>query len=280
MTNILAEKIKNVELTKTQEKIAKYFIRNQERIGTLSSIEAAKEIGVSDASIIRFSRAIGYEGFADLKADIYNALVESAYPELTLAERMNQSTRQYSGEAVDAQFLDLMQKNLSNTFHQNDALKYRQAAELLANARKRYVIGLRGCRGVAAQFSRLMSFMLPNVSCIQDSECVSINSLQDAGGDDVVLMFVFARYYKIDIHYLELAKKCGAKICLITDEVVSPLVGYADVVLQAETSHMSFFNSTLGAVMIGEYLLTLVSRKVDFQERIQERDIVTEYQRL
>lgn len=280
MTNILAEKIKNVDLTKTQEKIAKYFIRNQERIGSLSSIEAAKEIGVSDASIIRFSRAIGYEGFADLKADIYNALVENAYPGLSLTERMNQSTLQYSGEDVDAQFLDLMQKNLSNSFHQNETSKYNQAAELLANARKSYIIGLRGCRGIAAQFSRLMSFMLPNVCCIQDSECVSISALQDAGDDDVVLMFVFARYYKIDIQYLELAKKCGAKICLITDEIVSPLVGYADVILQAETEHMSFFNSTLGAVMIGEYLLTLISRKVNFQTRIQERDIVTEYQRL
>lgn len=280
MTNILADKVKNVKLTKTQEKIARYFIRNPERIGGLSSIEAAKEIGVSDASIIRFSRTIGYEGFADLKADIYNTLVENAYSGLSLAERMTQSAQQYSGEDVDARFLELMQMNLANTFHQNESEKYAQAAQMLVDAQKRYIIGLRGCRGVAAQFSRLMSFMVPNVVCIQDSECVSINALQDAGETDVVLMFAFARYYKIDIHYLELAKKCGAKICLITDELVSPLVGFADTVLQVRTEHMSFFNSTLGAVMIGEYLLTLISREVDFQHRMQKRDDITEYQRL
>lgn len=54
MTNILAERIKNANLTKTQKKIADYFISNQERIGSLSSIEAAQEIGVSDASHYSF----------------------------------------------------------------------------------------------------------------------------------------------------------------------------------------------------------------------------------
>ena len=86
MTNILAERIKNANLTKTQKKIADYFISNQERIGSLSSIEAAQEIGVSDASIIRFSRAIGFDGFADLKDNIYDMLVQNAVSGLSLSE--------------------------------------------------------------------------------------------------------------------------------------------------------------------------------------------------
>lgn len=280
MDNILAEKIQKVKLTKTQEKIARYFLKNQSRIGSLSSMEAAKEIGVSDASIIRFARAIGYGGFADLKADYYNSLVETAYSGMSLTERMDQSTKQYPSADLSAQYLDLMQQNLANSFCGNKAEKYTQAADMLVGAEKRYIIGLRGCRGAAAQFSRLLGFMVPHVTCLLDGECVSINALQDVGEHDVVFMFVFARYYKIDIEYLKLAKKKGAKICLITDEIFSPLVSYADVTLLAATDHMSFFNSCVGAVLIGEYLLTLVSRKVDFQERIQNRDEITKDQRL
>ncbi len=280
MNNILAEKIRNVKLTKTQEKIARYFMRNQKRIGSLSSLEAAREIGVSDASVIRFARAIGYEGFADLKADFYNSLVENAYAGLSLSERMDRSQEQYSNADLSQKYLELMQQNLADSFLTNDPAKYEETAAGLLEARKRYIIGLRGCKGVAAQFSRLLSFMLPEVVCLQDSECTSINALQDAQAGDMVLMFAFARYYKIDIHYLELAKQKGAKICLVTDEVFSPLVNYADIVLQAETGHMSFFNSAIGAVTIGEYLLTLVSRKADFRQRMQERDNITKYQRL
>ena len=100
MDNIIAAKIQNTPLTKTQEKIARFFLKNQSRIGSLSSMEAAKEIGVSDASIIRFARAIGYEGFADLKEDFYNSLIENAYSGMSLTERLDQSAKQYPGEHI------------------------------------------------------------------------------------------------------------------------------------------------------------------------------------
>lgn len=61
--NMLAEPIKPLKLTKKQKVIAEYFIQNQERLGSLTSMEAANEIGVSDASVIRFSRMIGFAGY-------------------------------------------------------------------------------------------------------------------------------------------------------------------------------------------------------------------------
>ena len=72
--NRLSDRLKGAKLTPQQRRIADYFFKNQERIGNMSSMDVAKEIGVSDASIIRFARAIGYLGFTDLKNDIYNSL--------------------------------------------------------------------------------------------------------------------------------------------------------------------------------------------------------------
>ena len=66
-----------------------------------------------------------------------------------------------------------------------------------------YVIGLRGCKGTAIGFGRLLSFMMPNVTAIIDSECTSISLIQDLEEGDVVLMFVFSRFYKIDLEYLK-----------------------------------------------------------------------------
>lgn len=280
MTNILIDRIQNSHLTKTQQKIANYFVRNQRRLGSLSSMEVAKEIGVSDASIIRFSRAIGYEGFADLKADIYKTLVADADSGLSLTERMNLSAEKYPDTEIASQFLNLMQQNLLYSFKQNDIEKYEQIADNIIHAKNRFIIGLRGCRGIAVQFSRLLSFMLPNVYCIADSECTSISTIQDAQKGDVVVMFVFSRTYHIDISYLKLARARETKVCLITNELNEKLISHADIILLAETEHMSFFHSALGASLIAEYLLTLVSRKVDCRERIQERDEITENQRL
>ncbi|MBO5493775.1 MAG: hypothetical protein J5974_10655, partial [Pyramidobacter sp.] len=63
MENVIAERVKNARLTHVQMKIAEYIIANPEAAGRSSSMEVARAAGVSDVSVTRFARAIGYPGF-------------------------------------------------------------------------------------------------------------------------------------------------------------------------------------------------------------------------
>ena len=60
----LEKRIQQAQLTKCQHRIADYFLKNRNRICRMTSLAIAQEVGVSDASVIRFSRAVGYTGFA------------------------------------------------------------------------------------------------------------------------------------------------------------------------------------------------------------------------
>nr|MCR5034289.1 SIS domain-containing protein [Clostridia bacterium] len=120
----------------------------------------------------------------------------------------------------------------------------------------------------------------PNVSTVIDGECTSISSLQDIREGDALIMFVFARYYKIDLKYLSLAKEKGAKIILVLNDITESLTEYADIVLTVSTENMSFFNSKIGVEVVAEYILVLIGRKVDYMERLIERDELTEDERL
>ena len=278
MENVIAERVKSAALTKSQRKIAEFFIRNPERIVTMSSQDAARETGVSDASIIRFSRAIGYEGYADLKSDIYRSLLRSAGTEQTLSERMSQNRDKY-GSGPES-FLELMHVNAYAAFRNNSAEDFDRIADLLVEAENRYILGPRGCRGIAAQFGRTLSFMLPHVYTLSSGAGQVIETLRDLSASDTVILFVFSRFYKADLHYVKLIRERGAKLVLITDDVTGPLSAYADIVLIAATANTSFYHSTFGTVLIGEYILSLVSSKVDCRARIDEYDRITKDQRL
>lgn len=280
MANLLAERIKNTELTKKQRIIGDYFIKNQERIGNLSALDIANEIGVSDASIIRFSKAIGFEGYADLKNKIYDMLVENSSNKIPLTERMRINYEKLKDGDVTEQFIQKIQDNISDVFSHNSLEDFETIANAMVNGKRRYVIGLRGCKGTAIGFGRLLSFMMPNVTEIIDSECTSISLIQDLEEGDVVLMFVFSRFYKIDLEYLKYAKKNGAQIYLVINDVASILSSYADDILIVPTDSMNFCHSTTALNVITEYLLTLISRKCEFKERIDTRDQITEDQRL
>lgn len=280
MANLLAERIKNTKLTKKQRIIGDYFIKNQERIGNLSALDIANEIGVSDASIIRFSKAIGFEGYADLKNKIYDMLVENSSNKIPLTERMRINYEKLKDGNVTEQFIQKIQDNISDVFSHNSLEDFETIANAMVKGKRRYVIGLRGCKGTAIGFGRLLSFMMPNVTAIIDSECTSISLIQDLEEGDVVLMFVFSRFYKIDLEYLKFAKKNGAQIYLVINDVASILSSYADDILIVPTDSMNFCHSTTALNVITEYLLTLISRKCEFKERIDTRDQITEDQRL
>lgn len=280
MMNILAERIKKATLTKTQRRIAEFFLQNQDRIGSMSSQEVADGIGVSDVSIIRFARALGFDGYADLKDQVYRMLVENAYAGQSLSDRLAQNRERYGGENTMEQFQNLMLRNVESVFRNNSTQDFERVAELLVKAKQRFIVGLRGCKGAAVSFGRLLTFMLPGVRRFIDGECTSINALQDIGPEDVLVMFAFSRFYKIDVSYMKQAQNRGAHICLLTNDITSPLCQYAEVVLTMTSMNVSFFHSMMGLDFAAEYLLTLVSERVDFQSRMDERDEITREQRL
>ena len=262
-----------------QQKIADYFLNNQEKLAGMSSQEAAQAIGVSDASVIRFCRIIGYEGFKDLKAHVYNMLVENSFGGLTLGERMTQSTQKFQRIDPMIQFQAFIQQNMLSAFT-NSPEDIHKVVDALTSAKHKYIIGLRGCRGLALTFSRTLTFMLPNVFYLDDGEGMSLSRMQDVDENDAVIMFVFSRYYKTDAKYLETAKRNGAAVCLITNEFPDPLKQYTDTVLYVSTSGMSFFHSVLGAAALSEYILILTGQEVDYKSRLDERDELTAYQRI
>lgn len=284
MENVIADRVKNTRLTKSQRKIAEFFVQHPERVGMSSSMEMARAIGVSDASITRFARAIGYEGFTDLKNDIYSSLASQAaggINNLSLAERFEANRTQFGGDSP-AEYIGVIQYNLERTFRQNGEQQFQEAADLLRNAEHRYIIGFRGCLGVASQCAWLLRFLLDHVIHICDEGPGGIGSLQDIQPGDCALLFSMNRFYKTDLRLARLARDRGASVILVTNSVLSPLAELAHILLIAESKNVSFFNSSMALNLISEYLVTRLAQLLpeDYRRRASERDELTEELRL
>ena len=275
MLQVLEKKMVGLSLTKVQKRIADYFIKNQERIGNLSSLEVAKEIGVSDASVIRFSRKIGYDGYAALKRDIYDNLADQVLDgigRLRTTERFFIAKDRFSKENMREMFLELMEQNLKESVRANRQEDFELAVKTIHQAHRKLVIGFHSCRGIALQFSRLLSIVEPDVSLMLASDPEDYVRLQNLREGDVVIVFSFARYYQADVDFIRYAKRKRVKIILITDSVLAPHAKRADIVFIAATSYMSFFSSQAGVNCIAEYLIALLTKTYDYVPRLDERD--------
>ncbi|WMI80392.1 MurR/RpiR family transcriptional regulator [Anaerotignum sp. MB30-C6] len=274
----LKKRIRNSDLTKVQKKIGEYFVKNHKRIYNMTTMEIARELSVSDASIIRFTRAIGYEGFVDFKDRVYKNLIQEIYEskdgEESLSKRLELRSERYKNFDITREMIELMSNNVEQSLMQNDIKDYKSAVNMLKEAQRVFVVGLHGSKGCAVQFGRLLSHILEDVFVIINGDDEGILPLQMATEKDTVVVISFARYYKIDIMISDLIKRKTKNYVLITDSLLSPLAKDVKIVLLAETKHMSFFNSMLGAISILEYILNLLSweDKELYGKKLKDRD--------
>ena len=67
MNTSLQQRIQSADLTRTEKRIADYFLDHSESLYFMTARDIAQELGVSDTSIIRLCRALGYRGFRELQ---------------------------------------------------------------------------------------------------------------------------------------------------------------------------------------------------------------------
>lgn len=285
MSNEIEERIKTMKLTRAQQQIAEYIVRNPERVGMSSSMEIAKEIGVSDVSVIRFARALGYDGFTAFKSDIYTNMVSKLTQgkrDLSLEERFYVNQKDHDGPISKLEYIKQIQYDVHKTIEQNENKQFDEVVDMLVKAKHRYIAGLRGCIGVAYQTAWFLRFALDHVIDVTDAGTGGIGSLQDISQDDCLIVFSVSRYYKGDANMVKLAHKRKAKICVITDRMLSPFEKLADVILLAETKQLSFFHSTIPLTTIAEYLIARVTQiqSKPYYAKVKERDELTDYLRI
>lgn len=277
------ERMDQIRLTRSQSLIADYISKNEKRILGMTALEVGKEIGVSDASVIRFCRTMGYEGFTDMKEQIGQELKEKnkKIGKHSLHDRFVMQTEKYkTSENTMNQMVKLMGMNLETSVRQNSQESYERVITRIRNAKRKVVIGLRGGKGCAIQFYRLLSFITDHVSAITEENNDLLLKMTELDEEDLVIFLSFPRYYKIDEKLGNLMQQRKVPCILITDSMNSPLAKQAEEVLLVETEHCGFFHSMIGVTGVLEYLLILLcwSDPENFREKLKVRDaVLTEF---
>lgn len=277
----LMQQIAQYELTKSQIRIADYVAKNQKRIIGMTAKELGKETGVSDATIIRFARTVGFSGYTDLQEKIKKELRNNSEKigRHSLHDRYVMQFEKYNEEKDIAEdVVRLMGMNLETSIRQNSEEVYKRVSEKILAAEHKVVIGLRGGKGPAVQFARLLGTITTEAKAVTYDDQDSVSSLADLGQNDIVVYLNFPRYYKMDEKIGGILEERGVPIVLITDSMASPIAKYAKEILLVETEHCGFFHSMIGVEGVLEYLLILMcwQQPEEFRSRLERRDHVLE----
>lgn len=268
MNKVLEEKIRGAHLTKTEKRIADYLLEHSETLYFTTAKDLAMELKVSDTSIIRLCRSLGYSGYKALQDSVRQQLSQAMLRERYIIphEQVQDKLSRYKGLS-SYQNLEMAISNLQSSYDKNEPEKFSKAAEIILSSEHVLVSGFRGSAGVASHLALLLSQLTGHVDCCCKADSCCVEKMMDYKKEDCVVLMGVERYSKMSLVMAEMAKESGCRLIVITDKITSPLAAGAELVLLADFSSPSAFNSFVGALFIAETIAFELSRLLGIQPR-------------
>lgn len=211
------------DLRPSEQKVARYVLDNHQEVIFETVSELASNSGVSDASVMRFVKSLGFKGFQFFKLSL------ASLPD----EKKSVQTK-----PVDNGSIINIKENIKNniftsitdTFSVLERKNINKAVRYILNAKEIFLIGV-GASGIMA---RLLSYKLLRIGIIakyiSDSHLQAMHaSLIDS--ESLVIGISHSGSTIDTVDALRIAHQAGSKTICITDHIKSPIVKYSDVLL-------------------------------------------------
>lgn len=246
-------------LTKSEIRIANFLRKNPEESAFLSAGEIASRLGLSEATLVRFARALGFNSYPAMRT----VLQENFRRRVTHSSRLRGrlTDLRESGdifERLTVTEIDYLTQALESI--KRDQMK--QAVNLLREKKRVFVFGL----GPSVSLVDLLELRLRRfgreVIPLTSSGREMLEYLMMLNQDDLLIVICFFDQNPALKLVLEYGNQIGASILMLTDTLESILGDKADVILSAKRGPIGEFHSlVVPMTVINALLLYLASEE-------------------
>lgn len=250
------------QLPKRLMQIAGYALENPDEIafGTVASIAASAQ--VQPSALVRFSRALGYQGFTDLQ-DVFRSRLRDRvlnYDERLAQMRDHGIATSKSGLVLDG-FLEASERSIAKFREKVDHEAVDRAVAILAGADTIYLIGLRRSFPITSYMSYAMGKLGVRNILVDAVAGMGAEQASFVSAKDAALAISFAPYASETVALTASVKSRGARIVTITDSVFSPIASPADVLIEVSEANFEGFRSMATTMAIAMTLSVAVAAR-------------------
>lgn len=269
--NNLFVRIKNLmpSFNRAQRKVADYILSNQKDLQYLKIKQLAVNCDVSEATITRFIRKIGFSSFQNFKFALFK--IDSAGNSQTVKEIQGAEEAINTGNPIE----DLVNKiqseyvtNIQLTLNNLDTKEILKAIDLIKNAKNIYFFCV-GTSSIAAKNSYLRFYRAGIKSTVYNDPAEMGIAASLAVEGDVAIALSYSGKTEVVNTAVKIAQKNGAKAIAITGPSKSPLIKMADLKITTQYEELDDYLLTsyarLSQILILDIIYTgVVEQNLDF----------------
>ncbi len=247
------------EMSKRHKKIAEYLMKNGAKAQHMTACGLAEAAGVSESTVVRFAAAMGFDGYQEMRS----SLSESVLSRMTTVDRIRDSGSLIHDNDVIGSFLRKDAEKILSTLYKLDRNDFEKCADMLINANRVYILGMRASSMLAQFMNYYLRVILENVTLVTPSSGSEVfEHIINLKPGDILVTISYPRYSSSAIRAAEFAKTTGAGVVVITDRKSAPVAEFGDVVLTAKSDTTSFVDSLVAPMSLINAIVAYIGMKL------------------
>ncbi len=255
-------------LSDLERKIADFTLGNYREAAMLSIGELADACGVSNTTINRYARTLGYDGYHEYRRMLRDEM--SAKSSLSLLKDM---IRQGDSTEILRMSLTEDRRLIDGLTDGLDAGVFSQTVERIGAARRVFVMG----NGSSAYLAGYLAFNLLGLG-VDAQEFADQGGLEGAArralqitDKDLMIAIAFPRFSTLTIDFVKAARETGCHIVSVTSSLSGPLAQNSDDILFAPPRRDLHSGSGVPAMALLEALIAAVTARAASAEDAARR---------
>jgi DNA-binding MurR/RpiR family transcriptional regulator len=262
------------QLTKSEKRIANYLRKHQEECAFLSAAELATRLELSEATIVRFARSMGFESYPDMRKLLQNSYRQRVTHSARLRGRLGDLRE--TGDVFErlvVSDIDYMTQALETV----DRKELDRAVELIRSHKRLFVFGV----GPSVSLVDLIEIRLTRfgyqVIPLKTGGREILDSMLLMTKDDLLFTICFFDVSSTLQFVLDYVNEIKCPVIMLTDTLGSILGSRADVVLAAKRGPMSEFHSlVVPMTIINSLMLSVANEEKNVMENLDKLDQLRE----
>lgn len=238
------------QLTRAEKKVADYVLQNKTGVLYMSITDLADACEVGDASVYRFCRTLGLQGYQEFKMKLSLSLSEDE-------ERRDPSGKDDDEETLAYRVMGMHMNAIRESYMLIDHNMFDTVVQMMEAARRIFFFGVGDSLLTAEEARNKFLRITGKVICISDPHMQSM-AVSTATEEDLIIIISYSGATKDNIHVANEAKKAGVRIAVITHFRKSPLTAYSDAVLLCGAEESPLEGGSMSAKMGQLYLIDLL----------------------
>jgi DNA-binding MurR/RpiR family transcriptional regulator len=236
------------DFSPSEQNLAAHMLDNVHMLPFETGSSIAQAVGVSEMTVTRFVRGLGFESLRDLKNRLRHAVAEK---DSDIDDYMGRFQVRNSRQQALQESLRLDLDAIVKAYALTATDLWDEATGALAKSRTVYVVGFQASKGLALDFASRLLWARPNVIFVDNTSGTFGEIIAADPKQSLVVLVDTASYAARGIKLAEKLKSLEMPLIIVTDKFSHWAFAYTRFVFEGHTHVKTFWDSTasLGVIL-------------------------------